>query len=397
MPRLSGVGQEELRRTNLSALLTRVHVSGPTTRAELTTELGLNRSTIGDLTAQLVEFGLVEEEQPTTAKRSGRPSLVVVPRRDVTVVAIDLAVDRIDVALVGLGGVVLDRRTRVHQRGEHDVANVVGSVLQMIAETFAAHADVHCYAAGVSVAGAVRQSDGLVHFAPNLGWVDEPFTELLADRLGLPVTTGNDANLGVLAEHLRGAAVGYQDVAYLSGSIGIGGGFLVGGEPLAGAGGYAGEIGHLLVDPDGPTCRCGNVGCWEMKVGENQLLTLAGRLPGGGPQAVAEVVAAAEAGDERAGASLRSVAHWTGIGLRSVTNVFNPEVLVIGGSLAQIFDAAEPWVMESLGRPISPVQDLRVCTAGLGPDSALLGAAEQAFSRLLADPLPVAGVEAGTG
>ena len=107
--------------------------------------------------------------------------------------------------------------------------------------------------------------------------------------------TDNDANLGVLAEHLRGAAVGHSDVAYLNGSVGIGGGFLVGGVPLSGARGYAGEVGHLLVDGSSTQqCRCGNVGCWETKVGENQLLTLAGRLPGGGPEGVDEVIAAAD-------------------------------------------------------------------------------------------------------
>ena len=128
----------------MSALLTRVHLQGPTTRAVLTTALGLNRSTIGDLTGQLEEIGLVLEELPReelvlgTGRRSGRPSLVVTPRQDVTVLAAALDVDRITVALVGLGGVVLDRRTRHHQRGEHDSARVVETVGQMCTELIGA-------------------------------------------------------------------------------------------------------------------------------------------------------------------------------------------------------------------------------------------------------------------
>ncbi|MGA8208645.1 MAG: ROK family transcriptional regulator, partial [Nocardioidaceae bacterium] len=294
MSRRAVTSQEQVRRANAGALLRWVHANGPTSRAVLTQALGLNRSTIGDLTAQLESLGLVSEQAPTSARRAGRPSLVVRPSADVTVVAIMLDVDRITVALVGLGGVELERRTRVHQRGEHDVAHVVETVVQLVRETVPEPAG--CVAVGVSVPGAVRRSDGLVRFAPNLGWTDEPFAELLSSALGLDVHVGNDADLGVLAEHLRGAAVGASNVGYVTGSVGIGGGFLVGGVPLRGADGYAGEVGHLLVDSAGPRCRCGAVGCWETKVGENHLLTGAGRLPGGGPTAVAEVIAAADAG-----------------------------------------------------------------------------------------------------
>ena len=121
MARRAGISQEELRRVNVSALLSWVHAHGPTSRAVLTTELGLNRSTIGDLTSQLESMGLVSEDLPVSARRTGRPSLVVTACPEVSVVAIAVDVDRITVALIGLGGVELERRGRVHQRGEHDV------------------------------------------------------------------------------------------------------------------------------------------------------------------------------------------------------------------------------------------------------------------------------------
>ena len=175
-----------------------------------------------------------------------------------------------------------------------------------------------------------------------------PFTDLLAERLGRPVSTGNDANLGVLAEHTRGAAVGFSEVAYLSASVGIGGGFLVGGRPLAGARGYAGEVGHMQVDSRGPACRCGAAGCWEMKVGENVLLQQAGRLPGGGPPAVAEVIAAARAGEQRAAEAVDSVAEWCGVGIRALVNLLNPEIVVLGGTLAQVWRAAEERVNDGV-------------------------------------------------
>ena len=148
---------------------------------------------------------------------------------------------------------------------------------------------------GVAVPGMVRQPDGQVRFAPNLGWEDVPLGAELADALGLPVAVGNDADLGILAEHVRGAAAGVDDVVYLSGHAGIGAGVFTAGRPLVGHGGYAGEVGHIVVNPGGRTCRCGSRGCWETESGEERLFELAGRPAGGGIEGVREIVAAAAA------------------------------------------------------------------------------------------------------
>jgi predicted NBD/HSP70 family sugar kinase len=391
MPTPTGVGTEELRRANLRAILQTVHAHGPTTRAALTKQLGLNRSTIGALTGELQNLALVSEETAAVGGRSGRPSHLVVPREDNVVVAVDVGVDRIAVALVGLGGEVLDRRQRTHQRGEHDVDHVVDAVAQMIEDVLGDASWRRCLGVGAAVPGAVRAGDGLVRFAPNLGWIDAPFTDLLAKRVGKPVSTGNDANLGVLAEHVRGAAAGYSDVAFLSASVGIGGGFLMAGRPLTGASGYAGEVGHMQVDSEGPVCRCGAVGCWETKVGENVLLRLAGRLPGGGPPAVAEVIAAAQAGEPRAGEAVAEVADWCGIGIRAIVNMFNPEIVVLGGCLAQVWRAAEDRVDEALRRStmMSPREDVVIRPSALDDDSPLIGAAELAFAPVLDHPQAV--------
>jgi predicted NBD/HSP70 family sugar kinase len=307
----------------------------------------------------------------------------------VTVLAVALDVDRIAIALVGLGGVVVERRERQHQRGAHEVEPVVVSVSQVCRELLANSPGSRCIGVGVSVPGAVRDEDGLVRFAPNLGWVDEPFAQLLSAELGLPVMSDNDANLGVLAEHMRGAAVGVKDCAYLSGSVGIGGGFIVDGVPLRGVGGYAGEIGHLMVDIDGDECRCGAFGCWETHVGENQLLEEAGRLPGGGPAAVAEVITAAAAGEKRAAESLAACAEWMGVGLSAIVTLFNPAMIVVSGVLAQVWTARSDQIgaVMRAGSMVARREHVSVVVARLGDDSSLFGAAEMAFAPLLADPL----------
>ncbi len=401
MTRRTGMSQEELRRSNCSALLTYVHQRGPTTRARLTADLGLNRSTIGDLTGQLADWGMVEESAPevrSSGRASGRPSLLVSPRHQVCVLAVTLDVDRIECALVGLGGVVLERRVRLHQPGGHDVAEVVETVA-LLCEEILAVIDGRCLGLGVSVPGSVRARDGMVRFAPNLGWVDAPFTALMEARLELPVRTGNDANLGALAEHLRGAAVGFSEVAYIGGSVGIGGGFIVQGQMLGGALGYAGEVGHLPVDSGGDACRCGSLGCWETKIGSNQVLVAAGRLPGGGMVAIEEVVSAAQAGEPRAARALSDAAQWVGYGLRSVLRLFDPSMVVLGGVLGRLYEVCGAEVKDSLhqGSGVDLAGSIEVRVAALGLDAPLLGAAELAFEQLLRDPATVGDPDGGDG
>ena len=150
--------------------------------------------------------------------------------------------------------------------------------------------------------------------APNLGWRDVPFGDRLADALSLdvPIVHANEADLGALAELLRGAAVGTRDVLYVSGEVGVGGGLIAGGQPLTGVAGYGGEIGHFPVNPSGRACRCGAVGCWETEIGEGALLTLAGRPADGGRDAVDAVLRDAEAGESTALAALDHVGGWLG-------------------------------------------------------------------------------------
>jgi predicted NBD/HSP70 family sugar kinase len=246
-----------------------------------------------------------------------------------------------------------------------------------------------CLGVGVSVPGVVRRSDGLVRFAPNLGWVDEPGGSLLAERLGLPTRVGNDANLGVVAERMRGAARGSDHVVHLSGEVGVGGGIIVGGRPLEGFGGYAGEVGHLVVNPGGRGCRCGAKGCWETEIGEEALLLAAGRQPGGGLAAVREVLAAAKAGQSESLAAVEHVLTWLGTGVGAIVNLFNPEVVIFGGILGEVYASGPERVRQAMTAVTlaAPREQVRLEVAGLGADSALLGAAELAFEPLLEDPL----------
>ena len=182
---------------------------------------------------------------------------------------------------------------------------------------------------------------------------------------------------------MRGAGAGSTDMVYLTGEAGVGGGIITGGRRLRGRGGYAGEVGHMIVNPGGRVCRCGARGCWETEIGEAALLD-------GAPQdGLDAFVAAALDGDAAALAKIGRFAGWLGIGVGNLVNIFNPEVVILGGVLRQLLPLVREEVVRALwdGGPAAPREGLRLLPPALGADSALLGAAELAFAPLLADPL----------
>ena len=259
----AGPTQEEIRRHNLGTLLRYVHVKGPMSRAELTTSLGLNRSTIGALTTDLTAVGLVREEVPRDHGRAGRPSLVVRPESErFYVYAFTVEVDRVTAARVGLGGVVLDRREVARPRGDRPADKVVAPLAEFVRDTEkVVPPGAMCIGSAAAVSAIVRQEDGLVRLGGHIGWVDEPLGAALAEALGdahgldLTPAVRNGADLAVLAEHTRGVAVGIDNVIYLHGDAGIGGGIIAGGRAVTGHGGYGGEVGHMAVNPQGPILR----------------------------------------------------------------------------------------------------------------------------------------------
>lgn len=394
MVRQPGATQDEMRRHNVSTLLRQVHVNGAVSRAELTSLMGLNRSTIKALVEDLEHVGLVTEEIPDTRLGGGRPSHVVVPRQDTAyVLAGNIGVDAVTVAAVGLGGRVWTRReyriTGLGAKPEVVAGRLASEFRRLIDRVPAGTAQLS--GVGLGVPGVVRRSDGHIQHAPNMGWRNVPFGELLAERLSLPVPLrlGNDGDLGALAEHVRGVGRGVDNLLYLSGEVGIGGGIIVDGRLVNGAGGYAGEFGHMIVNPMGHPCRCGSRGCFETEVGEDALLVACGRAPGGGRRALREVLDAALGGEQRALEGVSHVAGWLARGLASLINVFNPELVILGGPVSAAFRLTEEMLARELTRLAMPAarQQVRIVVPGLGDDSSLLGAAELAFEALLQDPV----------
>ncbi len=403
MARAPAARPDEIRRHNLGLLLDQIDRDGELTRAELTQRLGLNRSTIGALVADLTDLGLVAEHVPTGNERAGRPSHVVGPRAGGPyAIAIDIEVDRVTCAAVGIGGHVLARREALidseHSTPE-DVVALLDKEIAPLAD--ALEADAWPIGVGVSIPGTVRRTNARIELAPNLHWHDIALASMLAEQFvpALPVLVGNDADLGAFAEHLRGAGRDRDDLVYLNGKIGVGGGVITGGRPLSGHDGLAGEIGHVTLDSSGPPCRCGGRGCVETYIGEAALLRLCGRTAAPSRESVAEVLAAARAGEPAALNGVRAVGVSLGRTVASLVNLLNPQVIIMGGSLAPVLELAQREVEVELERRAMSAsrQGVELRTAGLGEDSSLLGAAELALRQLFDDPLAASVMRACAG
>lgn len=387
-----GATQEAVRRHNLAAILGHLHRQGPTSRAQLTRLLGLNRATIGALVDDLSSRGLVEESAEPERGARGRPSKVVAVRTDTfMVVAVEIGVDAIRLALVGLGGLVIDgEREALLTDADREVDHVVAAVARLTARLLQRSQGVRVpVGMGVAVPGAVRPGGSLVSFAPNLGWRLVPLGERLHDALGFEtvVRVGNDANLGAMAEHSRGVASGVNDLAYLHAEVGVGGGIITAGLMLEGSRGYGGEVGHMQVNPYGVACHCGSRGCWETEAGEGALVRRAG-LPAGGRGAVEVVLQRARDGDPTCLTAVETTARWISAGLVNLVNSLNPEMLILGGMFEDIFELAQPTLVEQLRVGVYDSEQLpvEVVRPKFGREAVLMGAAELALQVILLDP-----------
>ncbi|WP_214468544.1 ROK family transcriptional regulator [Microbacterium flavescens] len=382
---------EGVRQRNLARLLRLVHLEGPLSRAVLTEKTGLNRSTIADLVAELVRVRLVEERAPDPSRRVGRPSPVVAVAPGVLAIAANPEVDALTIAAVGL-----DREVALRERIDLDHLLTPEETATILAERLdawrdGALADARIVGIGLAVPGLVRAADGLVRNAPHLHWIDAPVRDLVAEATGLPTVVGNDASLGALAEHLYGAARGIDDVVYLNGGAsGIGGGLIVHGMPVAGAGGYAGEFGQNRPGIATESDRRADGGVLEDEVSRSLLLEAVG-LSAADEPTLADALARSD--DPAVTAELARQRGILSTALANAINVLNPSVVVLGGFLATLADHDLDGLTTAVGALAMPatMEDLEVRVASLAEDRLLIGAAEAAFERLLADPAGTAG------
>jgi predicted NBD/HSP70 family sugar kinase len=402
-------GHNDIRRNNLELVLRHLSAVGTDSRAGIAARAGLTRATVSRLVAELIDLGLVRERGPDRDGRAGRPGTVLELGGGVLAIGMEVNVDYLSVLVIDLAGreVMHDRRVFDATVGPEACLLALAEIYRRTRRRLAARRGRPApLVAGLTVAvpGLVDVSAGVVAEAPNLRWRDvsvaEPLRRMLRlDRVGRagggvgghPIYVGNDANLGAIAEYRAGSWAGTPNLVYITGEVGIGGGIIVGGQPLLGTRGYGGEVGHMQVMPDGPPCGCGRRGCWEACIGLNALLQSARQRPRGDippERKIEPIVKRARTGDLPTLVVLRELGRWIGVGAANLANLFDPQVIILGGYFAHLGEWILPAAQEALeaGTLARGGEHLRLVTSTLGFTAAAQGGALHAIERVMSDP-----------
>lgn len=365
-----------LRARNRSQVIDVLRHSRRASRADIARLSGLSRTTVSSLVTELQESGLVVETEAGSTSR-GRPGVLLALEPSAgTALGVDFGHSHVRVAIADLSSRVLAERHRPVDV-DHSADAALDAAVELVEEVIAeAQADRdRIVAVGMGVPGPIDRETGVVGSSVILpGWAERRPAEDLGRRLDLPIRVDNDANLGALGEMAAGAAVGARDLIYLKIATGIGAGLVLGGRLHRGAAGIAGEFGHVIVDPQGRICRCGNRGCLETIASvPAQLDLLRPAHPGLDVDGMLDL---AEAGDVATRRVIVDAGRAVGRVLADVVNVLNPELVVVGGDLGGAGDAVLDGVTESIRRYALPAASEAVAVrAGvLGERAEVLGA-----------------------
>lgn len=385
----------DVRRQNLALVLAGIQGHGGATRAQLAAESGLTKASVSSLVADLLESGLVREANVTRDGERGRPGTGIVLNPARGALATEINVDYLAVGVLDFTGELVFHETlERHNRGGKlaDILPLISAMAQRVA-TKASGTGVELLGGELVVPGLVDAERKVVLAAPNLGWTDVDLSEELPKLLPdapFGVSLSNEANSAALAELWFGhQAIGdrFRDFLYVSGEVGVGGGLVMDSQLFAGPQGHAGEIGHVVVNPDGPLCACGGHGCLETFAGQEAIYSAAGIDRDSSMQHMAHLLQRAHDGDKLAVSAVEQAGRYLGIAVASTARVANVSAVVLGGH----FSALEEWIGPALRRSLDHyapglIPEANVAFSGLGQTGALIGAAASSVRRILGNP-----------
>ncbi len=305
---------------------------------------------------------------------------------------IDLGGTKILSVVAGSGGKVLSRDHALTPAAQGPEA-VIQAILKSAARVLkgAGVTRDKVMAAGIGAAGVSNPETGILYASPNLpGWKNVPLRDRVQQETGIDTFLTNDANAAALGEFRYGAGKGVRNLVYITISTGIGGGLIIDGKLYGGATGAAGEIGHMTIDTNGPLCNCGNRGCWEIlasgtalareakkRIEEGATTKIAAHSKGRRERITAQAVQdAAMEGDRLALELIRKHGYYIGVGLANLINIFNPELIIIGGGLSHMGDMLLRPAMDVVKERAfkASYEAVRLTVAQLGDDAGALGA-----------------------
>lgn len=396
--------QTLVREINLAVIMNHLRTNAPISRAALADATGLNKTTVSSLVTELIERQFVQEIG-LASPSSGRPAILLKLNPTAGfILSCEIGVDFIKVICTNFAPeiiwryeeqidpsigqrAILDRALMIINQGVAAGNQACGTLLGM----------------AIGVPGLVDQSTGALLFAPNLGWKDLPIRSIVQESFDVPLFVNNEANLAALGEHYFGAAQGIDEVLYISASrVGLGGGLIHFGNVFGGVTGVGAEFGHMTMDPDGEYCKCGNQGCWETQVSQPALIRHVWRFIDQGSSSmltemtagdrasltVPMIVEAARAGDRVALDALEIIGRYLGIGIASLVNALNPELVVFGGILSLASEFLMPVIKKEVEQRALKWnrEAMQLVLARHASDACVMGGVAAVYQAILAQP-----------
>jgi glucokinase-like ROK family protein len=411
LPRYRTADQNWVREQNLAVVLNYVwEAREPVSRAQLATRSGLNKSTVSSLVEQLIAWGFLGE-LGLAGPAVGRPGRLLNINPDAgLILGVEIGVGFVAVALADFCARPL-WSTRVDVLSSSGPDQVLAQVIDLSRVALRDHggAGRRLLGVGLGAPGLVDVRQGALILAPNLGWNEVPLRAPLEAAFGCCVEVENEANAAVLGEQALGAAENARQVVFLSAGVGMGGGILIDGRLYRGRDGLAGELGHMTIDPQGEMCNCGNRGCWETLVGPRAILkrireraaeekTRAIGSSSPEPPDMNGIIAAAQLGNPMVLEVLGEIGESLGIGIANLINIFNPEMVILGGALSRVAPYLLPRVRQTISeRALAAAQaHVSLSASTFGPDACVMGAVTLIIRRILANPLAWSSAESCT-
>lgn len=402
-PKLNTADQAWVRKMNRSVILAVFRTHKTLSRARLASETGLNPSTVSSIVGELINENLIRETNLVQSS-TGRPGMLLeLNPEGGCAIGVEINVDYIEMIVSDFAANILwrEKQASAPENGQQETMKQVVRLAKK-ASAFVAARNCRLLGVGVGVPGLVEVTSGLLRIAPNLHWVDVPVQVALKQEFDCPIYVENEANVAALGEYYFGAAQNVKDFIYLSAGVGLGSGIIMGGKLFQGMFGYAGEAGHMTLDVKGEICGCGKRGCWETFVGPRAVVQRVQRSLASGTKsivtdiaggdiskiAIGDVLQAAQKGDQLAIDAFQQVAFYLGIGIANLVNLFDVEVVVLGGAL----NTASPLILKEVERVafeniLAPGRErFRIIPSAHGTDACIMGAIALVLDDFLQDP-----------
>ena len=388
MPIQAAGNQQQLKNINRMALVRHLCANPGLSRVDLAGAVGLQKSTVSTLVRELLEEGwLLEHDVVATGDLGRRPTPLFIDPTRLLLLGAEVGIDSIRVVATSLTGEVLTTAVANHgstKTAKACVSNLAAALLKLLKQLDKSQHQI--IGIGVGVPGGVDEVSGFLHFAPNLGWRDVPLGAALGEKLngtalaGVPLFLQNEADVAALGEMEFNSAQAADPLLYVSINQGVGAGVIVGERLLTGNRGFAGEVGHIVLQLNGPLCSCGRRGCAEALIGPRAML----RSPEQHEQPLADIRRRLAEGDADTIRAVKKAGSYLGVLLQNLAAAYDPGCIVLGGSVVDLGETFLDPALKTLNdyATAANLAPPTVQTSRFGADAVAVGAAALARYRL---------------